>query len=139
MRKIFPLLLALVLPLAACGDDVLGSSTPNFEGDYVYNGTVNGAPNLTLNGRLTITGQQGQTATVLPEITFLQNAQPVGTLRGVAAQNVQLGSDGAISFRVTDRGDIMQHDGRLTGRSITGTWTLIAPEGTLAGSFSAQK
>ena len=149
MRK---LILLLVLPLLfACGgDDGTGpAEIPNFEGLYAYTGSVNGAPELSLAGTLSITNQSGSTASIVQNITLRASGIPVVVLTTVSPSTASLTSGGAISWEFMGSGDFgdgvtrtwtHQQAGNLSGNLIQGNWTLtVSGLGTDAGAFSAQR
>lgn len=133
----------LLLVLVACSDSPSEPSYPDFTGQYVYTGTVNGSPTLSLAGTLVITDQNGDAARVTPTLTLREGGTPVGSIVTVSPPLADLERDGAIEFDFPfdAGGETIQfrHSGRLQGNAIQGNWTMVASDGVEAGNFTAQR
>lgn len=152
MRRLsFVLLVVLAAGLlTSCGDDSTGpAQIPDFEGLYAYTGSVNGAPELSLAGTLSITNQSGSSASIVQNITLRASGVPVIVLTTLSPSTATLTSGGAISWEFMGSGDFgdgltrtwtHQQAGNLSGNLIQGNWTLtVSGLGTDAGAFSAQR
>ena len=119
MRKLLPLLLALIVPLAACGDSS-GPSEPRYDGTYnmvqVNNQGVPVTIQQSTSGRIEITGG---TLVLRPDFSY----QETINLRGIPA------SGAPITDRIIENGTYT-----VVGNTIT--FTVPASAGERAFSYT---
>jgi hypothetical protein len=141
--------LALLLVLAGCGDSPTGPQYPDFEGTYTYAGTINGQPNLSAAGTLSLQNQEGSTVTFSQTITIRVDGVPFFTFLTQVPGQATVDEDGRITWDQEgvatgadgfNYGYQIEHDGELSGNRITGTWTIQFSDGSVdAGSFTASR
>jgi len=158
---------SLVLLATGCSsstgvDKVDGVDGPlaNFEGTYSLTGTYTGRPGNAVAGTLVVSSQAGSAATVTISVLlndngnvfFALNAADPGVSATSDARTATLKSDGSFSVTFSGREVIdgidpasccnygFKVEGKLTGSSIQGSWTLTRDMPSLdTGTFTATR
>lgn len=141
MRKLLPILLALILPLAACGGDSTGPDTryPEIAGIYDLNAPIDGSPGARVSGTITLVDTDRNT----PEFTGTYGAQVLaanGTVAGTFNGDITGGTitrSGQVNFNFDNEN--FRFTGTQNGRAITGTWLLRGTTSNFSGTFTASR
>lgn len=138
MRKLFPILLALFIPLAACGDSTGPDQRyPEIQGTYDLSAPINEAPGARISGTVTFLDNDRNT----PDFTGTYSVRILardGSTAGTFDGDVTGGTitrEGQVNFNFDNQ------DFRFTGtknaNAINGTWLLRGRASNFTGTFTA--